>query len=590
MEIAIVLSLLVAAIVLFATEKISVDIVTAILLIVLVTTGIITTREAFEGFSNDVIIILASVFVITAALQNSGILEVIADKFIKLTGVNQNTLLFNILTISSTISAFLNNTTLTALLINPVMGVAKKLNISVSKLLLPLAFAAIIGGNCTLIGTSTNVAVSGYIEKTGLKPLSMFEVFPIGAIITVVFIFYMMTIGKRLLPDKKHVELEENYGIREYLSEIVIMPDSPLTGQLIYQSDLSRLDFTVLGIIRNGIKTIPHASVRIAQGDILLIKGKIDDLLKVKKINGIEIKADIMDFYKLKDSELKLAELLIPSKSSLLRLPIKEINFRQRYGLVVLAIHRAGQTLRDKIGNIEIQVGDLLLVQGSQSRFNYLHSNTDFIVLEEHRPLPNAERKGIMTLALFILAIVLGTLEVLPLAIAFLSAVVLTLLLKVINVEKAYRSIDWQSLILIGGMSAFGTAMAKTGADQFLSRFIVDLFEPLGVRGVLGGFILLTVLLTQSMSNAAAALVVIPIALQTAISMDVNPRTFAIAVMMAASVSVITPFEPACILVYGPGKYKFSDFLKTGTPLTILLMILLLLFIPVFWPLYGNGQ
>ena len=584
MEIAFVLGLLIVTIILFSTEKISVDVVTIGLIIILTASGILSTEEAFAGFSSDFVILLASIFIITGAIQESGILDVIIGRFNDLENKNFSLVLLVIIIVTSFISAFMNNTTVTALLINPIMSIARKNNISASKLLMPVAFASIVGGNCTLIGTSTNVAVSGFITKAGMTPVGMFEILPIGLIITGVLIIYMVTIGKKLLPDRKTSKAVDEYGLKDYLSEIVVMPGSSLIGQKLFESDIAQRDFKILSLIRNKVKRNPSNELTIEENDLLLVEGKASELLKIKDTAGLEMKADIIDFEEIKDHRVKLAEVLIPSRSDLVNTTVREANFRQRFGVVVLAMHRAGQTLKEKIGNTKLHVGDVLLVQGSEERFEYLHSRNNLIVLEEYKPNLNAKQKGILTLAVFILGIVLGTLNIIPFSIAFLATAILSIFINKINSEKAYQLIDWRLLILIGGMSAFGAAMVKTGADNYLAEHIVSIFKPYGLQAILGGFIILTVLLTQPMSNAAAALVVLPIALETANVLDVNQRTFAIGIMMAASVSLITPFEPSCILVYSPGKYRFLDFIKVGGPLTLLLIIILIIFVPIYWP------
>jgi di/tricarboxylate transporter len=236
------------------------------------------------------------------------------------------------------------------------------------------------------------------------------------------------------------------------------------------------------------------------------------------------------------------------------------------------------------IKDITLHVGDLLLVQGKKEGFKNMYNNSNVLVLDEHEPNVIGQKKGKLLLFLFALAILAGSFDLIPFSIGFLIVAVLSVLVKAIKSEKVYDLIDFRLLVLIGGMTAFGTAMSKTGADKFLAGYIVDFFEPFGTVAILGGFMFLTILLTQPMSNAAAAMVVLPIALQTAAQLDVSPRTFAIGIMMSASVSLITPFEPSCILVYGPGKYRFSDFIKIGGLLTLLIFVLLLFLVPYFWP------
>jgi di/tricarboxylate transporter len=419
-----------------------------------------------------------------------------------------------------------------------------------------------------------------------MEPLSLFEITPIGVIIALTGILYMMVVGRRLLPVHKDESLTDEFAIREYLSEIVVMAKSHLIGQRIFESDLSKMDFRILEVIRGNDKFIPNARTEIRARDVLLVEGRVQDLIKVKATAGIEILADskICD-RELQTDEIKMVEVLKTPQSELIGQSLKEANFRARYGMTALAIYRQGQSLRDKIGRIRLRMGDLLLVQGTADRLDFLRRHPDLWVLEELNPALFRKKKGLYTVAFFMGAIVAGAFDLLPLSITFLAAAVLAILIRAITPDEAYEFIDWRLIILIGGMTAFGAAMDKTGAAEFLAKGIVAALEPLGVMSILAGFFALTIVLTQPMSNAAAALVVLPIAIETANRLGANPRTFAIAIMLAASVSFITPFEPSCILVYGPGKYKFRDFVKTGLLLTIILMIVVLITLPIFWPL-----
>lgn len=310
--------------------------------------------------------------------------------------------------------------------------------------------------------------------------------------------------------------------------------------------------------------------------------------MKVKDTAGIEIRADMkLRLDNLENDEIKIAEVLVTPRSNLIGRTLKDSNFRARYGLTTLAIYRKGESIREKIGRVRLRMGDLLLVQGSADRLNNLRREPDLWTLERLSPLLYRRKQGLYTVIFFAAAIITGTLGWLPLSISFLSAAVLTILFRCITIEEAYEFIDWRLIILIGGMTAFGTAMdaAHSGTASFLADVIVSNLQPFGVVMIMAGFFIITVLLTQPMSNAAAALVVLPVAIETAKALGVNQRTFAIAIMLAASVSLITPFEPACILVYGPGKYRFIDFVKVGLPLTVILMTIILIMVPVLYPL-----
>jgi di/tricarboxylate transporter len=584
MGIAIVLGLLVLAIILFATEVASVDVVTVFILAILCLTKVLTPKEAFDGFSSDFIIILASIFIMVGALQKTGVIDTFIARLISIKKYPPRVILFFVMIVAALSSAFMNNTTITALMLNPTIGLSKLSGIAPSKILMPLAFASILGGTCTLIGTSTNVAGSGYIAAQGLEHIGMFDFLPIGLVLLGVGILYMMTIGQMLLPVNQKESLEEDYSVRDYLSEVVILEKSELIGEKVVESAISKLNFSIVSIIRNKQKFVPNNFTKLEENDLILVKGPVDNLLKIKELKGVEIKADLLGL-STEENELHLAELMVIGDSETLKRTVEQINFRQRFGLSILAIHRKGIIIREKIGKLKLKVGDLILVQGDKTSIDLIRSKNDnFIILDDYKPELNLKRKGVFTILFFALSIILGTTGILPLSISFLIGALLTVIFKCINADEIYDDIDWRLLILIGGMSAFAIAMTKTGADKYVADYILDIFKPMGNYGVLGGFILLTVLLTQPLSNAAAALVVLPIGLQTAHQLSVNPLTFAVAIMLSASVSLLTPFEPACILVYGPGKYKFLDFVKVGGLLTLVMMVILVFIIPVFFP------
>jgi di/tricarboxylate transporter len=586
MQIAIVLGLLVLAVVLFALESLSVDIITLILLVALVVTQVLTPEEAFAGFSNDIIIILASIFVLSGALQVTGVMDVAGVWLYRIAGRSTNRLLAALMVSVGGISAFMNNTTATAVFISPTIGLADRAKLSPSKLLMPLAYASILGGTCTLIGTSTNIAVSGYMTRAGLEPLDLFELTPVGLILMGVGILYMIFVGQRILPDHPDESLTANYAIREYLSEIVVVPDSHMIGQKIFESDLAKLGFRILAIVRGGRKFLPGASTIVEAGDILLIKGKVPDLMKVKETAGIEINPELkLGDLDLQSEDIKIAEALITPQSNLLGRTLRGVSFRQRYEVTALAIYRQGQALREEIDRIRLRLGDLLLIQGTTDRIEFLRRNSDLWILEDLSPLLPRRRKALYTGLIFAGAVIAGGAGWLPLSIAFLVGAILVILFRCITLEEAYEFIDWRLIILIAGMTAFGVAMEKTGAAEFLANWVVSWLAPYGITAIMAGFFILTVILTQPMSNAAAALVVLPVALHVAQDLEVNQRTFAIAIMLAASVSFIAPFEPSAILVYGPGRYQFMDFVKTGLWLTVILLIIILVLLPMFWPL-----
>ena len=620
LEIAIVLGLLAAAVGLFATRALPVDLVTIFLLLALVLTGILEPATAFAGFSSEIIIILASIFVINGALLEGRVLDAVTAWLLRVAGGSVRKLQLTTLSVVGGLSGFMNNTAVTSLFIGPTVSIARRLKASPSKLLMPVCFASILGGTCTLIGTSTNVAVSGEIAKqhqAGLaiwkdnggtdlnddgvidsddylqyaalnelkiyKPLGLFEITPVGLLIMAVGIGYLMLFGQRLLPDYPDESLAEGFNIREYLSEIVVMPGSRLIGQRVFESSLAEMEFRIVKVLRGKRSFVPNVRSSIEEDDVLLVSGGVEELMAVKDASGIEIHAETkLEDEALQTEEVKIAELLITPKSTLIRRTLKEANFRQRFGLAVLAIYRHGQSLGRKLGVIRLRAGDLLLVQGAEERLQSLEHDTNLVRLEATEvPSADRRRKGFWALGFFAVAVLAGGVGLASLPVCFLSAAALTVATGCITMQKVYEVVDWRVLIVIGGMTAFGAAMSDSGTAGWLVGGIQSISE--NPRTVLAGFILLTMFLTQTMSNAAAALVVLPVAMQTASTLAVSGQTYAVAVMLAASSSFIAPFEPACILVSGPGKYRFTDYLKAGLGLTLLVGFLVWFLVPAYW-------
>ncbi|MBC8048070.1 MAG: SLC13 family permease, partial [Fimbriimonadaceae bacterium] len=540
MEIAIVLTLLVLAIIAFSTEKISVDIVTMTAVLILVLTGILNYKEAFAPFGSDFIIMLASIFIVTSAIESSGVLEVWTGRILRRSAGNKMQIIVPMTFITSAFSAFMNNTTVTALMINPAMAIAKKSGINFSKILLPVAFASIVGGTCTLIGTSTNVAVNAYLGKNDYGTLGMWDFTWIGLIMVGVALLYLAIIGVRLLPERHAGDITKQYGVREYLSEIMIRKDSALIGQVIHQSDISKMGFNVLAVIRGDRQFSPGENISFREGDIALVKGEVKNLMEVKNTKGVDIAADTLDFYQNTGKSLKLNEVVIPGRSDLAGSTIAEIDFRRKYGMVIVAINREGKNIINKLNDIELEVGDMLLVQGADDAFDNLRSHHDLVLLTAHEPKTKNLWKGYFALGFFALAILISSIDRfnVHVSIAFLASAVLSMIVGAVKPEDAYKNIEWKLLVLIAGMTAFGTAMGNSGADKYLAGLIVNWFSGLGPLGIMAGFMVLTVLLTQPMSNAAAALVVIPVALEAANTLGVNPMTFAVALEAANTLGV----------------------------------------------------
>ncbi len=587
------LILLVLAIILFATEKIPVDVVGILLVMALVMTQVLTVQEGVAGFGNDIIITIGGLFILVGGLIKTGIVDLIGRRLYRMAGDNEFVLTALIMMAAAASASVLKNTTTTAMFLPVIIGLAAKAKIAPSKLLMPLAFGAILGGSCTLIGTSTNLAVSGAIVRYGQPPFSMFELTSVGIIVFLVGMIYMLFVGRRMLPARGGGDsLTDDYSIREYISELVVLPNSRLVGKTLGESNINtELELNVLGIIRGDQKLIaPRVTEQIEANDLLIVEGKIEDILRVKEEVGLEIKPD----FKLNDGVLEsesveLFEIMVMRDSRLVGQTLKSIRFRQNYELTVLAINRHGETFINKLSNVSLKFGDVLLVQGTREEIEPLVVDGKMLLLEDVSASSMRIDKRKWAIAAFVLFLTLSLSKMvvgvdIPLAICVLAGVLLLLATKTVRYTEMYSLIDFRLLVLIACMMSFGVAMEKTGTDIYLAGYIENYFGDYGPTSVLAGFFLLTVILTQPMSNQAAALVVLPVAVKTAIALGLNPRTFIVAVTFAASFSFITPLEPACVLVYTPGRYRFMDFVKVGTILTIIVFAVAIILVPIFWP------
>jgi len=588
MQIALVLILLVLILVLFPLEIVSMDIVALGGVIILVATGILSSDQAFASFGSEMMVLLASIFVIAGALLKTGVLDSIGLWLYRHSKGNYYVLLASIILVVSFASAWMNNTVVTAVFVPPVLAVARRSRIPPSKLLMPVAFAAMLGGCCTLIGTSTNVAASALLSRRGMEPFGLFEFLPVGLTGIAAGTLFFLTLGAKLLPSRGTGELIKAYHVKEYLTEVALRNGCPFVGKRIDEAGFMQIaEVTVLGIIRGDhTRLAPEGHEILREDDTLLLEGAVEGIHRLRHTPGVEIKGDVdLEDKSLESEKVKLAEVMIGPGSRFIGRSLKEIEFRRRYGMTALALSRHGRDVVEKVGKIPLMVGDVLLVQGPETRLDDLRSSASILVLSDLSHFLLDPKKGTYVVAFFVLALVLGTLDTLPLAVAVLGAALLTIIVRAIPPEDVYRLIEWRLLIMIGGMTAFGQALVTTGADKFLAELIVKTAGLFGTQGILMGFFILTVALSQPLSNAAAALAVLPVALASAEHLGANPRAFAVAVTMAASASFMTPFEPSCVLVYPAGRYRFLDFVKVGLPLTVVFMAVVLILVPLIWGL-----
>ncbi len=585
--IAICLAVLVVAIVCFAWDRISPDVVAVGVMLALVLTGLLKPAQAFAGFGSDTVMMILGLLIMTAGLLRTGVVEKAGHFIVDLAGSSPTAFLPLMMIAVAGLSAFMSNTAATAFFIPLVVGYAAKIGTPVSRFLLPLAFASILTSSVTLISTSTNIVVSEIMVRHGQAPMGMFELTPIGLPIAVVGILYVWLVGTRLIPERQPETKSEDVGQRTYQADVVVTDESPAVGCSIADTRVAKNSgLSIVRLLRNGQPLMPGACVANAlleAGDELQIEGDRADLLKVKDMEGFEFKADayLLD-PEVEPKRLAIVEGVLLPNSPLIGETLSSIAFKDRYGLNVLAIHRAGR-LPLKLSRTRLRLGDVLLLQGKPENVKALEQGNLFNIFGGIDSSRLNLKRAPLASAIFVLSILAVTFDLASLPVAVLAGAFVMMLTRCISPDEAYREVEWKAIVLIGALLSLGAAMDTSGTGKYLAGLLIEFIGKEHPYALLSAFFLLTIALTQPMSNQAAALVVLPVAMQAATQLDLNPRTFAMMVGVAASCSYLTPLEPSCLMVYGPGKYRFADFVIVGLPLTVLIYLLAIVAIPMIW-------
>ncbi len=585
----IVFIILAGAIFLFTRDNIPVDLTALIIMASLLLTGIITPEEGISGFSNTATVTVAAMFILSTGLFNTGALNFVGDFLTRITKKNYLLGLFSMLLIVGIISAFINDTAVVAIFMPVVIGIANRSGSSPSKFLIPLSFGALFGGVNTLIGTSTNILVSSIAFQHGLKPFGMFEMTPFGFVILSTGIIYLLITANRLLPERKEPgDLTTEFQLQDYITEVIVLPESKSVNMEIRNSPLVKdLDLDIIEIHRGEKnKFFPSPYTVIMPNDVLRVRCNIEKLKELQAREGIVLKSEI----NFKDLDLnsdssRLVQAVVTSGSRLRGRTIKNMNFRETFGATVLAIRHRGRLMRENMGNTIIIPGDVLLIEVKKDWLPQLRRNNEFLIVSELNPLKQRKEKIIPAVIILTAVVLSAGLEVFPIVTSAVIGSVLYILFGILNLEQAYRAIEWRVIFLLAGVLTLGIAMEKTGAAGIIASSMVTLLGSMGPTVLVSVFFFLTLVFTNFISNNATAALIVPIAIITADSLGVNSRPFLMAVTFAASLSFATPIGyQTNTMIFGPGNYKFTDFVKIGLPLDIIMWLLASLLIPVFFP------
>ena len=584
MTIFLTLAVVVAALICFITELLPVDITALCVAVVLIVLGLVTPDEGIAGFGNSATITVMAMFILSAGISRTGVIQVFRDLLLKWGGksITRQILVMGFLV--GPISGFINNTAVVAIFLPIVEDWCKKRGISPSKLLMPLSFVTILGGMITLIGTSTNILASGISQDLGYGEFRLFQFTQLGIITFLIGLAYLAFIAPRLLPNRQSLTsdlVSEDYGLADYVSEVIVTPNSQLINKT-FRTAQSKRNFNVdvLEIIRNKERLPqPVTSRTIRAGDILLVRGKTEDVLQIKTEQGLDILPDVKFNQKRLTTELNssqegVAEALILSNSRLIGTTLKDIRFRQRYNLTVLAIRRGEELIRDRLGRVRLQFGDLLLVQGAKQSLLGLQTNRELLVIEQKEPEAIRYDKAWMAIAIVFGVIIIAALDILPILVTALIGVVLMIITGVLKPGELYSAVRWDVIFLLAGLIPLGTAMENSGATKWLADNLLSLGGNLSGYWILLFFFVITSLLTEILSNNASVVLLIPIAAKVAESLNINPIAVMFAVTFAASNSFMTPIGyQTNTMVYTPGGYKFWDFFRVGAPLNLIMAV-----------------
>jgi di/tricarboxylate transporter len=588
-EVGMVAALLVTVLVFVAFIKswAAPDVIALTALIVVVVLGALTPNQVLELFSNSAPVTIGAMFILSGALERTGVMEWLARQFSRAAGKSQIRALLVLFLLVVPLSAFANNTPVVVVFLPILMAYARESGVPASKLLIPLSFLAILGGTTTLIGTSTNILVSSTAASMGQEPFSIFEITKLGLLYSLIGGAYLLLVGRHLLPERPTLSsLLSSEDTRSFYSQAVVARGSSLAGKCLPETSLGQSrTVRIFEVRRAGVRVsdTPIDQLPLQAGDLLVLRGSARDVGMLRETGDLDLAED--EKLDVGGREVRLVEAIIGPQSAMLGRTIRELGLRRHYGVVAAALHRRGENLLEQFQDIPLQFGDTVLFEGPESNLARLREEDDFLSLNVMRDKPFRRKLAPVAIGTLVGVVLLSALGIFPIVTAALVGAVVVVLTRCLDSSEAYHSIDWPILFMIIGMLGLGKALETTGAAAFLAQNTATIFGPFGPWAVLAVVYLIATILTEMVTNNAVAIILTPIVIGLAESMGISARPFLVAIMFAASASFCTPIGyQTNTYVFGAGGYKFTDFARIGVPLNLLLFVTAVWLIPRFWP------
>ena len=585
----IVAVIILGAVILFSFEVFSIDVTALIIMCALMVTGVLTVEEAVSGFSNPATLTILAMLIISVGIQNTGLINYLGKQSV-ITGINNEIVVMAMtMFLAGTLSAFLNNTAVVAIFLPMTLKIAHQKKINANKLLMALSFGAMLGGSCTVIGSSTNLLVSAISEEHGLGAIKMFELTPVGGILFIALTIFLVIGIRKTIPERKseNEDLTGVYRLDNYLAEMKLPENSPFVGKTIEQTRLLQdHDLEILQIIRKEkIIYLPENKQLLEADDSLIVKAKARKIVALGKIPGIEIRTDLaISDQELITEDVVLMEVIIGPDSQFINKRINEIDFRKKYSAIPLAVRGKQGVAVEQLDQIALSEGFALLLEIEKDAISELHAGDDFIVLHELQQIKLEKRKAIIATAIVIAVILAATLNLTSILVSAWLGCVAMFVTRVIRIQDAYSKVSWKIFFLLAGLIPLGTAIEKSGTGHLVATFITEHLAIHGPVVILSSLFLLTTLLSGFVTNNAVAVLLAPIAITIAHQLQIDSKPFLLAVIFGANTSFLTPIGyQTNTLIYGAGQFKFVDFLKTGGLMTLLVWILITVLLPLFY-------